>query len=58
MKNIFYNQIIKDRIKYEKQLHDDLLKINNIIYKRKNEKEEKTKRSKELYKESIQLKKE
>ena len=58
MKSMFYNQIIKDRIKYEKQLHDDLLKINNIIFKRKNIKEEKTKKLKEYYAELTKLKKE
>ena len=58
MKNLFYNQIIKDRIKYENQLHDDLLNINNIIFKRKNNKEEKTKKLKELYIEVAKLKKE
>ena len=41
MKSMFYNQIVKDRIKYEKQLHDDLLKINNIIFKRKISKKKK-----------------
>ena len=58
MKSMFYNQIIKDRIKYEKQLHDDLLRINNIIFKRKNLKEEKTLKLKEYHAELIKLKKE
>ena len=58
MKSMFYNQIIKDRIKYEKQLHDDLLRINNIIFKRKNLKEEKTLKLKEYHVELIKLKKE
>lgn len=58
MKNLFYNQIIKDRMKYENQLHDDLLNINNIIFKRKNIKDEKTKKLKELYSEQTKLKKE
>ena len=58
MKSMFYNQIIKDRIKYEKQLHDDLLRINNIIFKRKNLKEEKTLKLKEYHAELIKFKKE
>ena len=58
MKNIFYNQIIKDRMKYEKQLHEDLLKINGIIYKRKIAKEEKTLKSKEFTKELHSIRKE
>ena len=58
LKSMFYNQIIKDRKKYEKQLHDDLLKINSIIYKRKISKDEKTTKLKGLYAESIKLKKE
>ncbi len=57
MKNMFYNQIIKDRKKYEKQLHDDLSKINSIIYKRKISKDKKTSELKELYAESVKLKK-
>ena len=58
LKSMFYNQIIKDRKKYEKQLHDDLLKINSIIYKRKKSKDEKTSKLKGLYAESVKLKKE
>ena len=58
MKNLFYNQIIKDRIKYEKQLHDDLLKINNIIYKKKNLKHEKSKILKQYEKDLAKLNKE
>ena len=58
LKSMFYNQIIKDRKKYEKQLHDDLLKINSIIYKRKKSKDEKTSKLKELYAKSVKLKKE
>ena len=56
MKNIFYNQIIKDRMKYEKQLHDDLLKINNIIYEKKNLKDEKSSKIKQLYLDLAKLK--
>ena len=58
IKNLFYNQIIKDRMKYEKQLHNDLLKINNIIYKKKNLKHEKSMKVKEYEKEFANLKKE
>ena len=58
LKSMFYNQIIKDRKKYEKQLHDDLSKINSIIYKRKISKDKKTSELKELYAESVKLKKE
>ena len=58
LKSMFYNQIIKDRKKYEKQLHNDLLKINSIIYKRKKSKDEKTSKLKGLYAESVKLKKE
>ena len=58
IKNFFYNQIIKDRIKYEKQLHNDLLRINNIIYKTKNLKHKKTLKLKQYEKELSNLKKE
>ena len=58
IKNFFYNQIIKDRIKYEKQLHNDLLRINNKIYKTKNLKHKKTLKLKQYEKELSNLKKE
>ena len=58
LKNVFYNQVIKERIKYENQLHDDLLKINNIIFNKKNIKDEKMFKLKNLYIEKNKLKKE
>ena len=58
IKNLFYNQIIKDRIKYEKQLHNDLLRINNIIYKTKNLKQEKSFKLKQYEKDLSNLKRE
>ena len=58
LKNEFYNQIIKERIKYETQLHDELLKVNNIIFDRKNIKEEKILKLKELFLEKTKLKQE
>ena len=58
IKNVFYNKIIKDRIKYENELHDELIKVNSMIYNKKNLKDEKTKRLKELYKEKLLLEKE
>ena len=58
IKNLFYNQIIKDRIKYEKQLHNDLLRINNIIYKTKNLKQEKSLKLKQYEKDLSNLKRE
>jgi hypothetical protein len=58
IKNVFYNKIIKDRIKYENELHDELIKVNSMIYNKKNLKDEKTRRLKELYKEKLLLEKE
>ena len=51
VKNAFYNKIIKEKIKYESQLHDELLKINNIIISKKNLKDEKNEKIKEIFKE-------
>ena len=58
IKNVFYNQVIKDRMKYENELHDELLKVNSMIYNKKNLKDEKTIRLKELYKQKLLLEKE
>jgi len=58
VKNAFYNKIIKEKIKYESQLHDELLKINNIIISKKNLKDEKNEKIKEIFKEKNVLIKE
>ena len=58
IKNVFYNQVIKERIKYENQLHDEILKVNNIIFDRKNMKDEKASKLKELFLEKNKLIKE
>ena len=57
-KSVYYNQIIKERIKYEKQLHDELLFVNKIIYEKKNIKVEQISKIKELYIEKNKLQKE
>ena len=51
VKNAFYNKIIKEKIKYENQLHEELLKINNIIISKKSAKVEKNEKIKEIFKE-------
>ena len=51
VKNAFYNKIINEKIKYETQLHDELLKINNIIISKKSLKDEKNEKIKEIFKE-------
>ena len=51
VKNAFYSKIIKEKIKYETQLHDELLKINNIIIDKKSLKDEKNEKIKEIFKE-------
>ena len=58
VKNAFYNKIINEKIKYETQLHDELLKINNIIISKKSLKAEKNEKIKEIFKEKNILKKE
>ena len=39
--NDYYNKVMKDKIKYENQLRDELISVNNDIYDKKNEKKEK-----------------
>ena len=58
LKNIFYNKIIREKMKYEHQLHEELSKINIILFDKKILKEEKTKKIKQLDKDKNILKKE
>ena len=58
VKNAYYIKIIKEKIKYESQLHDELLKINNIIIRKKSLKDEKNEKIKEIFKEKNILLKE
>ena len=39
--NDYYTKVMKDKIKYENQLRDELISVNNDIYDKKNEKKEK-----------------
>ena len=57
VKDVYYNKLINQKIKYENQLHNDLLKINKFIFEKKNLKEQKTERLKNLYNEINKLKK-
>ena len=54
----YYNKLIKEKIKYEKQLHEEIMKVNNIIYNKKILKKEKEKKLEQLYNEKYELKKE
>mgnify|MGYP006873041847 CR=1 FL=1 len=56
-KDVYYNKLIHQRIKYENQLHNELLKINKFIFEKKNLKEQKTERLKNLFNEINELKK-
>ena len=56
LKSVFYNQVIREKIKYENQLHDELLKVNNIIYEKKNLKKEKMMKLKQVCTEKNNLK--
>ena len=58
LKNIFYNKIIKDKIKYERQLREELSKINSILFEKNDLKEEKTQKLKQIYRDKNLLKKE
>ena len=54
----YYNKLIKEKIKYEKQLHEEIIKVNNIIYNKKILKKEKEARLEQLFNEKCELKKE
>ena len=50
-KDVYYNKLINQKIKYENQLHNELIKINKFIFVKKDLKEQKTERLKHLYNE-------
>ena len=52
------NNNTKEKIKYEKQLHEEIIKVNNIIYNKKILKKEKEARLEQLFNEKCELKKE
>ena len=56
-KDVYYNKLIHQKIKYENQLHNELIKINKFIFVKKDLKEQKTERLKHLYNEINILKK-
>ena len=41
--NEYYNKVIKDKMKYENQLHDELISVNNEIYDKKMQKKKQQK---------------
>ena len=53
-----HNKIINEKIKFEKQLYDELIKINNIILDKKILKDQKTENLKNIFKEKNNLQKE
>lgn len=57
VKDVYYNKLIHQKIKYENQLHNELLKINKFIFEKKSLKKQKTERLKKLYNEINVLKK-
>ena len=52
------NKLLYEKVKYETQLHNDLVFVNNIIYNKKCLKKEKLKKLEEIYKNKTDLKKE
>ena len=58
IKDIDYedNKLLSEKIKYESQLHNDLVFVNNIIYNKKCLKQEILKKLEEIYKENSDLK--
>ena len=58
LKSVYYNKVIKERIKYEKSLHDELIQVNKIIIEKKNIKEDKIIKLKDLFVEKVKLNKE
>ena len=47
--NEYYNKVIKEKVKYEKQLHSELISLNNDIYNKKSEKIVATKKLSKIY---------
>ena len=47
--NEYYNKVIKEKVKYEKQLHSELISLNNDIYDKKTEKVFATKKLSKIY---------
>ena len=45
----FYTKVIKNNLKYENQLYDELMTVNNIIYDKKYEKKEIVNKLNEIY---------
>ena len=55
LNNEYYNKVIKDKMKYENQLHDELISVNNEIYDKKIEKKETTEKLNNIYIHKTQL---
>ena len=51
----YYSKVIKDKIKYENQLHQELISVNNDIYDKKIEKKEKNTQLSEIYSQQNKL---
>ena len=51
----YYSKVIKDKIKYENQLHQELINVNNDIYEKKIEKKEKNTKLSEIYNQQNKL---
>ncbi len=53
--NEYYNKVIKDKMKYENQLHDELISVNNEIYDKKMQKKETSEKLSNIYIHQSQL---
>jgi len=53
--NEYYNKVIKEKVKYEKQLHSELISLNNDIYDKKSEKISATKKLSKIYNNETKL---
>ena len=53
--NEYYNKVIKDKMKYENQLHEELISVNNEIYDKKIQKKETTEKLSNIYIHQSQL---
>ena len=51
----YYTKVIKNNLKYENQLHDELITVNNDIYDKKSEKKDLSKKINEIYLEENRL---
>ena len=53
--NEYFSKVMKDKIKYENQLHEELISVNKDIYEKKCEKKERNAKLSEIYNQQSKL---